>query len=248
MIILKSDEEIKLMREAGRIVAECHEMLADVIKPGVDTLTLDQLVEEKIRSRGAIPSFKGHQGFPASICVARNEVICHGFPDSNRLMEGDVVTIDLGACYKGYHGDSGWTYAVGEISRERKQLMKVCHQSLLLGIDQAREGKRIGDIGYAIDMNAKKFGYGNVKEFSGHGIGKDIWEEPSVPNYGMKEKGTRLKKGMVIAIEPMFTLGGWRAVIESDGWTARTVDRSICVQFEHTVAITDNGPQILTIL
>lgn len=248
MIILKSDEEIKLMREAGRIVAECHAFLAETIKPGITTLAIDQLIEERIRSRGATPSFKGHNGFTASICVAKNDVICHGFPDSNPLLDGDVVTIDIGAFYNGYHGDSAWTYAVGSVSQEIEKLMEVCHQSLMLGIEQAVVGNRIGDIGYAIDTYAKHFGYGNVKEFTGHAVGKELWEEPAVPHYGNKEQGVRLKKGMVLAIEPMLTLGGWRAYVESDGWTARTIDHSICVQYEHTVAITDNGPQILTVL
>ncbi|MEO3945622.1 type I methionyl aminopeptidase [Gorillibacterium sp. CAU 1737] len=248
MIILKTDDELKQMREAGRIVAECHALLAKAVKPGVTTMKLDQLVEEKIRSRGATPSFKGHHGFPASICVARNDVICHSFPDSTPLLEGDVVTLDVGAHYKGFHGDSGWTYAVGEVSTKLRKLMEVCHQSLLLGIEQAREGNRVGDIGHAIDTNAKRHGYGNVRDFTGHGVGRELWEEPTVPNYGLKGKGTRLKNGMTIAIEPMFTLGDWRAVFDSDGWTARTLDGSICVQYEHTIAITENGPQLLTVL
>ena len=246
MTILKSKREIDIMREAGRIVAECHEMLGKMIKPGVTTLELDRLVEEKIRLRGATPSFKGHHGFTASICASKNDVICHGFPDSIPLVEGDVITIDLGAFYKGYHGDSGWTYAVENVSDEIKQLMKVCEESLYLGIEQAYPGNRVGDIGFAIDNKAKKYGYGNVREFTGHGIGKELWEEPAVPHYGMKNRGERLKEGMVLAIEPMLTLGGWRAYIEEDGWTARTIDHSICVQYEHTVAITDNGPEILT--
>lgn len=248
MIILKTDEEIKTMREAGRIVAECHALIAEIIKPGITTIALDQLVEDRIRLRGAIPSFKGHHGFPASICVAKNDVICHGFPDANPLVEGDVVSIDIGAFYQGYHGDSAWTYAVGSVSQDIEKLMEVCHQSLMLGIDQAVVGNRVGDIGYAIDTYAKQFGYGNVREFTGHGVGKELWEEPSVPHYGIKGKGARLKKGMVLAIEPMLTLGGWQAFIDDDGWTARTIDHSICVQYEHTVAITDNGPQILTVL
>lgn len=248
MIILKSDEEIEIMREAGRIVAECHAMLDEIMNPGITTIEIDRLVEEKIRSRGALPSFKGHHGFTASICTAKNDVICHGFPDSVPLADGDVITIDIGAFYNGYHGDSGWTYAVGNVSQEIENLMKVCHQSLFLGIEQAAIGNRIGDIGFAIDSHAQQFGYGNVREFTGHGIGKDLWEEPAVPHYGVKGKGVRLKKGMVLAIEPMLTLGGWRSYVENDGWTARTMDHSICVQYEHTVAITEDGPRILTVL
>ncbi len=248
MIFLKSDEEIELMREAGRIVAECHAFLAEIIKPGITTLAIDQLIEKRILSRGATPSFKGHNGFTAAICVAKNDVICHGFPDSDPLLDGDVVTIDIGAFYNGYHGDSAWTYAIGSVSREIEKLMEVCHQSLMLGIEQAVVGNRIGDIGYAIDTYATQFGYGNVKDFTGHAVGKKLWEEPTVPHYGNKDHGARLKKGMVLAIEPMLTLGSWRSFIENDGWTARTMDHSICVQYEHTVAVTDHGPQILTLL
>ncbi|MBN3526574.1 type I methionyl aminopeptidase [Paenibacillus apiarius] len=246
MMILKSDQEIGIMREAGRIVAECHALIADMIKPGITTVAIDQMVEKHIRARGAVPSFKGHHGFTASICVAKNDVICHGFPDDVPLQDGDVVTLDLGAFYNGYHGDSGWTYAVGTVSADIAQLMKDCHQSMLLGIEQAVAGNRVGDIGYAIDSYAERHGYGNVRQFTGHGIGKDLWEEPAVPHYGRQGMGPQLKNGLVLAIEPMFTLGDWRAYVESDGWTARTVDRSICVQYEHTVAITDNGPEILT--
>ncbi|MCM3337686.1 type I methionyl aminopeptidase [Paenibacillus sp. MER TA 81-3] len=246
MMILKSDQEIGIMREAGHIVAECHALIADTIKPGITTLAIDQMVEKHIRARGAVPSFKGHHGFTASICVAKNDVICHGFPDDAPLQDGDVVTLDVGAFYNGYHGDSGWTYAVGTVSTEIAQLMDVCHQSLLLGIEQAVVGNHIGDIGFTIDTFATRHGYGNVREFTGHGLGKDLWEEPPVPHYGRQGMGPRLKNGLVLAIEPMFTLGDWRAYVESDGWTARTIDHSICVQYEHTVAITDNGPEILT--
>lgn len=248
MVTLKSDEEIKIMREAGRIVAECHALIAEYIKPGVNTLEIDRMVEQHIRSRGALPSFKGYHGFTASICVAINDVICHGFPSEQPLKEGDVVTLDTGANYMGYHGDSAWTYAVGSVSEDIERLMKACHQSMMLGIEQAQDGKRIGDIGFAIDSYARQHGYGNVRQFSGHAVGREIWEEPTVPHYGIQGKGARLKKGMVLAIEPMLTLGDWRATIDADGWTARTIDRSICVQYEHTVAITDNGPVILTTL
>ncbi|UNK16030.1 type I methionyl aminopeptidase [Paenibacillus sp. N3/727] len=248
MIILKTDKEIEIMREAGRIVAECHAMLEQLIKPGVTTMEIDRLVEEKIRSRGAVPSFKGHHGFTASICTAKNDVICHGFPDSVPLVDGDVITIDIGAFYNGFHGDSGWTYAVGNASKEIENLMNVCHHSLFLGIEQAFAGNRMGDIGFVIDSYAQQFGYGNVREFTGHAIGRELWEEPVVPHYGSKGKGIRLKKGMVLAIEPMLTLGDWRSYVENDGWTARTIDHSICVQYEHTVAITEDGPQILTVL
>ncbi len=248
MIILKSDREIEIMREAGRIVAECHAMVQEIMKPGITTMEIDRMVEEKIRARGALPSFKGHQGFTASICTGKNDVICHGFPDTVPLADGDVITIDIGACYKGFHGDSGWTYAVGTVSDDIQKVMDVCKQGLFQGIEQAIVGNRVGDIGFAIDSFANQYGYGNVRDFTGHAVGKEIWEEPTVPHYGPKGRGTRLKQGMVLAIEPMFTLGDARSYIEADGWTARTIDHSICVQYEHTVAITDKGPQILTVL
>ncbi|WP_152393561.1 type I methionyl aminopeptidase [Paenibacillus guangzhouensis] len=245
-MIIKSEPELARMREAGRIVAECHAFLAEKIKPGVTTLALDRMVEQHIRKRGALPSFKGHHGFTASICAARNDVICHGFPDNEPLLDGDVITIDLGAHYKGYHGDSGWTYAVGQVSDPIKKLMEDCHKALMLGIEQAVSGKRIGDIGHAIQTFADRHNYGNVRQFTGHGIGQDLWEEPAVPHYGRQGSGPVLKNGLVLAIEPMFTLGDWNAFIDADGWTARTIDGSICVQYEHTVAITEHGPELLT--
>ncbi|MBD2847573.1 type I methionyl aminopeptidase [Paenibacillus sp. IB182496] len=248
MIVLKSKDELGIMREAGRIVAECHARIAERIAPGVTTLELDALVEAHIRARGAVPSFKGHQGFPASICSAPNDVICHGFPGSNPLREGDVVSIDLGALYKGYHGDSAWTYAVGRPQPALAALMAHGEESLRLGIAQAEAGRRVGDIGHAIDAFARAHGHGNVRQFTGHGVGRELWEEPSVPHYGRPGSGPRLKSGMVLAIEPMLTLGGDEAFVDEDGWTARTLDGSICVQYEHTVAITEDGPVVLTTL
>lgn len=246
LIILKNKRQIEIMREAGRIVAECHDMLKDIVKPGVSLLELDEAVEKHIVERGAIPSFKGYQGFPASICTAINDVICHGIPDETILKDGDVITIDIGAQLEGYHGDSAWTYAVGEVSDEIKQLMDVTLKALHLGIEQAISGNRVGDIGYAIDSYVTEFGYGNVREFGGHGVGKNLWEEPQILHLGDKGRGARLSKGMVIAIEPMITTGGWKSKVDADGWTARTLDGSICVQYEHTIAITENGPEILT--
>ncbi|QJC53405.1 type I methionyl aminopeptidase [Paenibacillus albicereus] len=247
-MIVKSKEELAVMRQAGRIVAECHELLKERVKPGVTTLELDRLVEEKIRQRGAVPSFKGHHGFAYSICSAPNDVICHGFPDGRPLAEGDVISIDIGAFYQGFHGDSAWTYAVGDVSEPIRRLMHDCHEALFLGIGEAVAGRHVGDIGAGIDRLARARGYGNVRDFSGHGVGRELWEEPSVPHYGLPGKGPLLQNGLVLAIEPMFTLGDWRAFVDSDGWTARTADGSICVQYEHSVAITEDGPQILTVL
>ncbi len=246
MTIIKSERELDLMRKAGKIVAECHQLVREIIRPGITTLEIDAVVEKTIREKGAIPSFINHHDFSYSICSAPNDVICHGFPDNQPLKEGDVITIDIGACYQGYHGDSGWTYAVGTVSEDIQMIMEHCERSLYLGIQEAVAGQRIGDIGYVIDHYAREHHYGNVYDFTGHGVGREIWEEPTVPHYGIRNKGARLKKGMVIAIEPMFTLGKTANYTEDDGWTVRTVDHSICVQYEHTVAITENGPEILT--
>lgn len=234
------------MRDAGRIVAECHMALAERVRPGVTTLELDRFVEGLIHKNGATPTFKGHQGFPGSICVAVNDVICHGFPSKYRLQEGDVVTFDIGATYKGYIGDSAWSYAVGKVSPKVQELMDVTKESLFLGIAQAVPGNRVGDIGHAIQSFAEARGMGVVREFTGHGVGQDLWEQPPIPHYGAPGTGTLLRAGMTIAIEPMLTLGAWEAKTDRDGWTARTVDGSVCVQYEHSIAITDDGPLILT--
>lgn len=248
MIKIKTPQELALMRQAGRIVAECHAALAEAVRPGVTTLALDEMVERMIRQRGATPSFKGHHGFPGSICVAVNEVICHGIPSEEPLRLGDVITIDIGANYQGYHGDSAWSYAVGEVSPKVRQLMEDTLQSLYIGIEQARVRNRVGAIGHAIQSFAEPRGYGVVREFTGHGVGQDLWEEPVVPHFGKPTGGRLLKAGMTLAIEPMLTLGTWRSEVDHDGWTARTMDGSICVQYEHTIAVTEEGPVILTAL
>lgn len=248
MISLKSAREIALMREAGRIVAECHQILAEKVRPGVTTKELDKIVEAHIKKRGATPSFKGYNGFPGSVCVAINDVICHGFPSKERLVEGQVVTLDIGAYLHGYHGDSAWTYAVGEVKPEVRQLMERTHEALFRGIAQAKVGNRIGDIGHEIQTYAEPFGYGVVRDFTGHGLGQELHEEPPVPHFGEPGTGPLLRSGMVICIEPMITLGTWESKVERDGWTARTTDGSVCVQYEHTVAITENGPEIMTVL
>ncbi|WP_400161991.1 type I methionyl aminopeptidase [Brevibacillus sp. TJ4] len=248
MTVLKSSREISTMRVAGKIVAECHALVAEKIRPGVTTRYLDQLVESHIRKAGAVPSFKGHQGFPASICVAPNDVICHGFPSDVPLREGDVITIDIGAFYNGFHGDSAWTYAVGKVSPDVRRLMDAGKQALFLGIQQACPDKRIGDIGHTIQTYVENLGYGVVRDFTGHGIGQNLWEKPTIPHYGKPGRGPVIKTGMTLAIEPILTLGDWKARMDADGWTARTRDGSICVEYEHTIAVTDNGPEILTVL
>lgn len=246
MIKLKSPREMAIMRDAGKIVAECHAALAERLKPGVTTMELDAFVEQKIRDRGATPSFKGYRGFPASICVAVNDVICHGIPDHRPLKPGDVITIDIGAFYKGFHGDSAWTYTAGEVAPEVRQLMDWTREALFAGIAQCHPGNRVGDIGHAIQSLSEPRGLGVVREFQGHGVGQDLWEAPAVPHFGQPGTGPGLRTGMTLAIEPMLTLGAWRAKMDADGWTARTIDGSVCVQYEHSVAVTDDGPVILT--
>lgn len=247
MIKLKSAREIAIMREAGRIVAECHEILAEKVRPGVTTKELDKIVEAHIKKRGATPSFKGYNGtFPGSICVAIDDVICHGFPSKERLQEGQMVTFDIGAFYKGYHGDSAWSYAVGEVRPEVRQLMERTHEALMIGIAQAKPGNRVGDISHAIQTYAEGFGYGVIQDFTGHGVGQELHEDPPVPHFGEPGTGPQLRPGMTLAIEPMITLGTWESKVDPDGWTARTKDGSVCVQYEHTVAITEHGPEIMT--
>lgn len=234
------------MKEAGRIVAECHAALADRIRPGVSTRELDRFVESFLLNKGATPSFKGYRGFPAAICIAINDVICHGIPGPQRLKRGDVITVDIGAFYKGYHGDRAWSYAVGEVRTPVLRLMEVTQECLNAAIAQCRPGKRVGDIGHAIQSWAEPKGMGVVRDFIGHGVGQDLHEGPEVPHYGAPGTGMALRAGMTIAIEPMITLGDWRSKVDPDGWTARTADGSICVQYEHTVAITEDGPLVLT--
>lgn len=246
MIKLKSPREIAIMREAGRIVAQCHAALADRVKPGVSTRELDRFVEGFLAERGATPSFKGYHGFAGSICVSINDVICHGIPGPAKLKSGDVITIDVGAFYKGYHGDSAWTYAVGDISPEAQRLMDLTKESLFLGIEAAKVGNRVGDIGHAIQTFAEGHGLGVVRDFTGHALGQELHEDPQVPHFGKPGTGALLRTGMTLAIEPMLTLGTWECYVERDGWTARTKDGSLCVQYEHTIALTDDGPVILT--
>lgn len=250
MIILKSKREIEIMRQAGRIVAECHALLAETIRPGITTKKLDEMVERHIVKSGAIPSFKGHHGFPASICVAINDVVCHGFPTDLPLQGGDIVTLDIGALFQGYHGDSAWTYGVGEITKEARKLMEIGRQSLFIGIEQAIKGNHLGAIGFSIQRFIESEGYNVVRDFCGHGVGQELWEEPrEVLHYGNNPKeGIKLKAGMTLAIEPIITAGKYYTTIDNDGWTARTADGSLSVQYEHSIVITENGPEILTAL
>ncbi|MBZ4657048.1 MAG: methionyl aminopeptidase [Bacteroidota bacterium] len=245
-IILKTDEEIELMRDANRLVGMTLGELSKHIKPGVTTLQLDKIAEEFIRDHGAYPAFLGYGGFPNSICTSVNENIVHGIPDNTPLKEGDIISIDCGTTKRGYTGDSAYTFCVGEVAGEVKKLLKITLESLYLGIEQAREGHRIGDIGYAIQQYCEKHGYSVVRELVGHGIGREMHEAPEVPNYGRRGTGPIIKNGMCIAIEPMINMGSKNVVFENDGWTVRTKDRKPAAHFEHTIAIHHGKPDILS--
>ncbi len=234
------------MRKAGYIVALAHKVVKENIKPGMTTKDIDQLVEETIVNNDAIPSFKGYNGFPSASCISVNEVVVHGIPSDLVLKEGDIVSVDIGAEYKGYHGDSAWTYAVGNISEEKQQLMKVTEECLFKGLEQAKNGNRVGHISYAIENHAKKYNYGVVEEFTGHGIGSKLHESPYVPNFGKEESGAVLKSGMTIAVEPMINHGTKRVKVLRDNWTTVTKDKSASAHFEHTILVTDDGYEILT--
>ena len=246
MIYYKTKEEIDLIKESADILGRAHGEIAKLIKPGINTNKLDKLAEEFIRDNGGVPSFKNYNGFPYTLCVSPNEQVVHGFPSNIELKDGDVLSIDCGVFYKGFHSDSAYTYAVGEVNEEVKQLLKVTKESLNVGIEKAVVGNRTGDIGFAIQHFVEEYGYTVVRELVGHGVGKNLHESPEVPNYGKRGKGAMLKEGMVIAIEPMINLGKRDIVQESDGWTIRTKDRAPSAHFEHTVAITNEGVQVLT--
>jgi methionyl aminopeptidase len=246
MIILKTKAELEIMREAGRIVALTHRELAKAIKPGVTTKELDELAETFIRSKGAVPSFKGYGGFPGSICASVNEELVHGIPGKRALQEGDIISIDIGVQFQGYHGDSAWTYAVGKISEEDQRLMQVTEESLYKGLEMALPGNRLTDISHAIQVHAEAAGFTIVREYVGHGIGQHLHEDPQIPNYGPPNRGPRLKPGMVLAIEPMVNAGERYVRTLEDNWTVVTVDGKRCAHYEHTVAITEDGYEILT--
>ena len=246
MVSIKNPREIELLKIAGEITGSTHNYLKPYIKPGITTKQLDTLAEEYIRSRGATPSFNGYEGFPATICASINEEVVHGIPGNRKLKEGDIITLDIGACFKGYHGDSAWTYAVGKISKEKQKLMDVTKESLFKGLEQIKPGKKLGDIGHAIQTYAESFGYGVVRELVGHGVGTSVHEEPDVPNYGKPNTGLTLKEGMVIAVEPMITMGNKEICILEDDWTIITEDEKPAAHFEHTIVVTKDGYEILT--
>lgn len=246
MIICKTELEINLMREAGRIVAKTHEQLAKAVQVGITTLELDQIAEQVIRSHGATPSFKGYNGFPGSICASVNDELVHGIPGPRKLQDGDIISIDVGAYYQGYHGDSAWTYRVGKTSDQADQLLATTEQALYQAIEQTKPGNRLSDISHAVQAYVESKGFSIVREYVGHGIGSNLHEEPQIPNYGLPGRGPRLKPGMVLAIEPMVNAGERYVKTLHDNWTVVTEDGSICAHFEHTVVITEEGYEILT--
>ena len=247
MIILKSKREIEYIRAAGRITAEALLLMKELAKPGVTTGELDRRCEEYIRSRGALPSCKGYYGFPATICASVNEEVVHGIPGHRKLHDGDIISVDLVVNKDGYHGDSTVTIPVGDVAPDTLKLLQVTEECLYKGIEQAVAGKHMGDIGHAVQSYAESFGYGVVRDYVGHGIGADMHEEPEVPNYGRAGHGVVLEEGMVLAIEPMINMGTEKVRQLDNGWTVITQDKKLAAHFEHTVAITDHGPEILTL-
>lgn len=246
MIIIKSDYEIELLRHAGHIVYLTHQYLKDYVKPGITTKELDKLAEDFIRSHDATPSFKNYNGFPASICTSINDEVVHGIPSNRKLKNGDIISIDIGACYKGYHGDSAWSYAVGSITDKKKYLLFHTEQALYEGLKEIKPGARIGDISNAVETYANKHRLGVVRELVGHGVGSHLHEEPDVPNFGKRGTGPILKEGMVIAVEPMLNLGTREVFMLDDDWTIITGDNKPSAHFEHTVVVTKDGYKILT--
>ena len=247
MIELKSAREIGLMRRGGHILSEVMDRLRTSVKPGMSTLEIDTDVEEFIRARGAVPAFKGYRGFPATVCISINEEVVHGIPSAHRhVREGDIVGLDLGCIVEGYYADCAFTLAVGDVPPRVQELLDVTRESLEKGITECRPGRRLSDVSHAIQTHVERHGFAVVRAFVGHGIGRALHEEPQVPNFGDPGRGPQLRPGMVLAIEPMVTMGGWEVKILDDGWTAVTRDGSLAAHFEHTIAVTDSGPEVLT--
>ena len=249
MIVLKTGRELKIMKEACRISAGALQLVGRAVEPGVTTAELDRIAEEYIRSEGAVPNFKNYDGYPATACISVNNEVIHGIPTEKRkIKQGDIVSVDLGAMFEGYHGDNAATFACGDISDEAKRLMNATKESLYEGIKAARAGGRIGDIGYAVQSYVEARGYSVVRQFVGHGVGTHLHEAPEVPNFGIPGRGIRLLPGMTIAIEPMVNIGKPDVKVMPDGWTVLTKDGSLSAHFEHTVAVTSDGPQIMTVV
>ena len=248
MVVLKTGRELKIMREACRISAGALKIAGSAVEPGVTTAEIDKIAEDYIRSQGGVPNFKNYEGYPATACISINNEVIHGIPsDKRRIVEGDIVSIDLGAMFDGYHGDNAATFACGDVSSEAKRLMEVTHDALYKGIGVAVVGGRIGDIGHAVQSYVEANGFSVVRQFVGHGVGTHLHEAPEVPNFGAQGHGIRLMPGMTIAIEPMVNIGKPEVKIMPDGWTTLTRDGSLSAHFEHTIAITPDGPQIMTV-
>jgi methionyl aminopeptidase len=246
MIHYKTAQEVEIIKESAQILGKAHAEVAKAIKPGVKTKKLDQIAEEYIRDHKGSPSFKNYHGFPAALCISVNETVVHGFPGEYEVKEGDIISIDCGVLYKGFHSDSAYTYPLEGVKSDVLDLLSRTYESLYLGIAQAKAGNRIGDISYAIQSFVEKFGYGVVRELVGHGVGKNLHEDPEVPNYGKRGAGPKIKEGMVFAIEPMINMGTKKVVQEKDGWTIRTLDHKPSAHFEHMVAIFEDRTEILT--
>ena len=246
MIHYKSEEEIDLVRESSLLVAKTHAEIARLIKPGISTLALDLIAEEFIRDNGGVPAFKGYNGFPSTLCMSPNEQVVHGIPNNNFLSNNSILSVDCGVYMNGYYGDSAYTYAVGQVDNEVKNLLRVTKESLYKGIEKAIIGNRIGDISFAIQDHAEKYGYSIVRELVGHGLGKRLHEGPEVPNYGRRGSGIKIKKGLVIAIEPMINMGTRDILQHSDGWTITTLDSKPSAHFEHTIAVRNGKAEILS--
>jgi methionyl aminopeptidase len=246
-IIVKSRDEIGIMREAGRHLAEVLQILADALRPGIIELELDEIVRREYKKRNLIPTFLGYYGYPATVCVSINDEIVHGIPGKREVLDGDIVSIDLGCTHKGFVADAAVTVGVGDVSPDKQRLIDVCKEAVWRGIRAARGGARIGDIGYAIQTWVEGEGFSIVKEYVGHGVGRQMHEEPQIPNYGKPDTGLVLRPGMVIAIEPMVNVGTWQTKKDSDNWTVRTKDGSLSAHFEHTLAITDGEAEVLTL-
>lgn len=247
MIPIKNEHEIEIMRRACKITAAARALAGDMVRPGVTTLEIDKAVYDFIRSQGATPSFLHYSGYPASTCISVNDVVIHGIPDRRVLKEGDIVSVDVGACWHGFHGDCAATYACGEISPSAQKLIQVTQQSFFEGIRAARQGNRISDIGHAVQAYVEANGFSVVRSFVGHGVGEQMHEEPEVPNFGAPGRGPRLVRGMTIAVEPMVCAGDYEVRILRDGWTTVTADGSLAAHYENTVLITDGEPEILTV-
>ena len=246
MIYYRTEEEIELVRKSSLLVAKTHAEIAGLIKPGITTLALDKIAEEFIIDNGGVPAFKGYGGFPNTLCMSPNEQVVHGIPNDEFLENGEILSVDCGVVMNGYYGDSAFTYEVGEVDAEKKQLLKVTKESLYKGIEQAVAGNRIGDIGYAVQQHAESFGYGVVRELVGHGVGKNLHESPEVPNHGRRGKGVMLKEGLIIAIEPMINMGTKRILQHNDGWTITTIDNKPSAHFEHTIVVRKGKAEILS--